>query len=215
MDAWDRQAREPTRWHERFQKFLLAGVTRSIYATYLAEHDERLQARQAKRPVVERTTNARPGLPKQWREQAQKWNWRERADAWDDVQRQRRTELYEARRDEILSSGFAAQFVRIAELVRVAELLQAEVWTEDKRWVPDVKQIGSGDDAQRVDIVRFNPAVIQQFRETLADIAAETGDRAQRVKLDGTMRHVEVTSDDMAAARAKAQQWESEKFGNE
>lgn len=50
-----------------------------------------------------------------------------------------------------------------------------------KVWLPDVKQIGSGEDAERVDIVRFNAALISEFRAALDDLAKETGGRRQKV----------------------------------
>lgn len=55
-----------------------------------------------------------------------------------------------------------------------------EVFEEDKRWLPDVKSIGAGEFAERVDIVRFNEGIINQLRGTLADLAAEVGDRKQQ-----------------------------------
>jgi hypothetical protein len=45
--------------------------------------------------------------------------------------------------------------------------------------VPDVKSIGSGEFAERVDLVRFNAALLEQFRGTLDDIAQEVGQRKQ------------------------------------
>jgi len=52
---------------------------------------------------------------------------------------------------------------------------------QHKVWLPDVKQIGSGENATRVDIVKFNAALISEYRSTLADLAAETGGRRQKV----------------------------------
>jgi hypothetical protein len=53
-------------------------------------------------------------------------------------------------------------------------------------WVPDVKQIGSGADAERVDIEHFNSAIISEYRATLDDIAKETGGRVQKQQTDLT-----------------------------
>lgn len=91
----------------------------------------------------------------------------------------------EARREAILSSGFALRYERVSALQDLADLLQEEMLTEDKRWLLDVKQIGGGEYAERVDIVRFNAALIEQFRRTLADMAAEMGERVQRTELSG------------------------------
>lgn len=205
MDAtqpWARQAKEPAQWYDRFQRFLLLGPARSVYAAYRAEQVERANARR------KNISAARSGLPKSWREQAHRWNWYARANVFDEVERKRRDELYRTRADEILTSGFAQRFARIAELNRLAELLQAEIWTEDKRWMPDVKQIGSGEDAERVDLVRFNASVIQQYRETLEDIAIEMGERVRGMKVSGSIGVAQITADDMARAAAEAKAWE-------
>ena len=47
-------------------------------------------------------------------------------------------------------------------------------------WVDDVKSVGSRDNAEIVEIVRFNPALLEQYRKTLEDIAKETGGRVNR-----------------------------------
>lgn len=47
-------------------------------------------------------------------------------------------------------------------------------------WVADVKSIGSGEFAERVDIERFNSALVEQYRKVLEDIAKETGGRVQK-----------------------------------
>lgn len=57
---------------------------------------------------------------------------------------------------------------------------------QHKVWLPDVKQIGSGENATRVDIVKFNAALISEYRSTLADLAAETGGRKQKQEVEHT-----------------------------
>lgn len=73
--------------------------------------------------------------------------------------------------------GYAIFQKRIHDLNRLGELLLGELLDDDKRWLADVKQIGSGEYAERVDIVRFNSALIEQYRKTLDDIASEMGER--------------------------------------
>lgn len=209
---WERQPKETDIWFDRFQRFLYLGVTRSIYQAYITERMDKATRKKQKEAGKEEIS-ARSGLPKSWRDAAKRWNWKYRATAFDDAERKKRDELYRARADEILASGFAARFARIAELNRLAELLQDEIWTDDKRWLPDVKQIGSGEDAERVDIVRFNSSVIEQYRQTLDDIAKELGERKQNVKLDADVTHYELTSDKLAAARKRAEEYEK-KFEN-
>jgi hypothetical protein len=57
---------------------------------------------------------------------------------------------------------------------------------QHKVWLPDVKQIGSGEKAERVDIVKFNSSLIAEYRSTLADLAAETGGRRQKQEVEHT-----------------------------
>lgn len=57
--------------------------------------------------------------------------------------------------------------------------------TRPNVWLKDVKQIGSGESAERVDIVRFNAAMFEQLRGTLDDIAKEVGGRVQRQEVSG------------------------------
>lgn len=77
----------------------------------------------------------------------------------------------------MMSEGFALDHIRVRSLKLLAARLEEEIGQEDKVWLPDVKQIGAGDDAERVDLVRFNAPLIEQFRGALADIAEETGGR--------------------------------------
>lgn len=110
-----------------------------------------------------------------------KYSWQDRIDRAKEIADDEIAELErQVRRDTVLTSGFALRYERVAALQALADLLQEELLEEDKRWLPDVKQIGGGEYAERVDIVRFNNAIIEQFRKTLEDIAAEMGDRVQR-----------------------------------
>ena len=82
-----------------------------------------------------------------------------------------------------MQSGFALKHERIQALNALAEMLLEEVKEVDKRWCPDVKSIGQGEFAERVDIVRFNGSLIEQARKSLEDIAAELGERINRQEL--------------------------------
>lgn len=88
-------------------------------------------------------------------------------------------------RRQIVEDGFALDHERIRALKRLADLLEGEIYEDDKRWLPDVKQVGAGDLAEKIDITRFNSALIDQFRGTLDDLAKETGGRKQRSELTG------------------------------
>ena len=102
---------------------------------------------------------------------------------------EREQELAEAKFEAIKSkaeeAGYAFWPKRVEDLVALAELLLEEINEEEKRWLPDVKSIGSGYSAKVFHITRFNSALIEQFRRTLDDIAAEMGERTKGVVVTG------------------------------
>lgn len=134
-----------------------------------------------------------------------KWSmdhqWQARAEAYDAVLEARKTEESEKRRVEILNTGFALDYERVSALKEIADLLLNDIQEQTtiapsdisklatqgvsatvrpNVWLRDVKQIGSGEKSERVDIVRFNAALFEQFRAALDDIAKETGGRVQK-----------------------------------
>jgi len=92
---------------------------------------------------------------------------------------------FEKVKEQATETGYAVWQKRIADLNSLAALLFEEISDVDKRWLPDVKQIGSGESFERVDIVRFNSALIEQFRQALGDIASEMGERVKGIKIEG------------------------------
>ena len=88
-----------------------------------------------------------------------------------------------AYRREIMETGFARDHERLRALKDLAVIMENELRQDDKRWCKDVKQIGSGAGAQRVDVERFNAAEVEQFRGLLDDIAKEKGERKQQTGL--------------------------------
>lgn len=142
-----------------------------------------------------------------------RYQWQARVDRAKEIADDEIAELErETRKQAILSSGFALQYNRIASLQKLADLLEGELYEEDKRWLPDAKQIGAGDMAERVDIVRFNRALIEQFRQTLDDIAAEMGERVKGLELRGRVGIASITADDLAQARDEVEDWEKRRF---
>lgn len=81
---WERQADEPGRWHDRFERYRLAGPARSMLAVYNAE-------RAGKPPAKT--------VPETWRDAAAAWDWHARCAAWDAAAQQRRREQYDADRE--------------------------------------------------------------------------------------------------------------------
>jgi hypothetical protein len=84
-EIWNRQPGEPNRWYARFERYRLAGPSRSLLGTLNAELTDQGKARQAK-------------VPGAWNQAFRSWRWRERAEAWDD---QERRQVREARAHDV------------------------------------------------------------------------------------------------------------------
>jgi len=167
-EEWERQPGEPAIWYRRFQRYLLLFPRRSVAAVYHEEHSELGEASND----VERRQKV-PGL---WYEIANRWRWEERAQAYDDAQFAE--EEKEAQR--VRRSGLALQHKRILALQTLVEGLIKETGEKDRVWLPDVKAIGTGPDAERVDLVQFNDGLYKEIREYITDIADEMGDRVKK-----------------------------------
>lgn len=111
-----------------------------------------------------------------------RYRWQERAALHDASLEQAKN----ARAEEIMHSGLALAFERADKLKYLGEFLEQQMFEQGlggayhNIWLPDVKQIGSGEYAERVDIERFNSAIVEQYRGVLDDIAKETGGRVQK-----------------------------------
>lgn len=174
----DRCRGETRRANDALRDYWLMGPGRSIeklYEHYRQEHDRETTGKEPPTRCL-RTLYG-------W---SSKYQWQARIDRAKKILDDEiaHAEL-EARRSEVLGSGYALHFERIAHLNELAELLHRELNEEDKRWLPDVKQIGAGEMAERVDIVRFNAALIREYRGALADIAAELGERVKNLDIPG------------------------------
>jgi hypothetical protein len=75
-EPWERQPGEPNRWFARFERYRLAGPSRSLVGTVNAEQAEKGNKRQTK-------------VPGAWSRAAASWRWRQRAEAWDEQERQK------------------------------------------------------------------------------------------------------------------------------
>lgn len=115
------------------------------------------------------------------------FNWASRAVEFDAT--------WEARKNDeataILAYGLAHPHERVRKLYRLAAMLEAQIYERGLSgilhniWLPDVKSIGSGEFAERVDIERFNSPLLEQYRKVLEDIAKETGGRVQKQEITG------------------------------
>jgi len=118
---------------------------------------------------------------------SERYEWAERAEAYDMQLEQQKNQ----RRDEIMASGLALAHERVEKLKWLAAFLEEQIQEQGEDgvyhnvWLPDVKQIGSGEYAERVDIERFNAALISEYRAALDDLAKETGGRIHKQELSG------------------------------
>ena len=113
---------------------------------------------------------------------ASNYDWASRSTEYDASWERRKNAEHEA----VLNYGLALEHERVKELYRLATFLKAQIYERGEGdvfhnvWLPDVKSIGSGEFAIRVDIERFNSPLIEQYRKVLEDIAKETGGRVDR-----------------------------------
>lgn len=129
------------------------------------------------------------------------------------------------RRRKELETGLALDNERVRKLKRLAKFLEDQIFEEGEPrvavidgpdgttlleiqpiskypsvWVRDVKQVG----AEKVEIVRFNAAILSEFRGVLDDLAKEVGGRKQKVDHEGGLTITQMT-------RAE---WEKQRQGN-
>lgn len=116
-----------------------------------------------------------------------KFDWQQRAATYDaEIEQQKDQAAREA-----MQKYLALDYHRVMQLVELADFLRNQLYEQNADgdyhnvWNPDVKQIGSGENATVVDIVRFNAPIIDQFRGVLDDIAKETGGRIKKSEFTG------------------------------
>lgn len=111
-----------------------------------------------------------------------RYNWAARAEEYD----ARLEDEKNQRAQEIMQSGLSLPYERVVKLKELASFIEDQMYEQGEDgvyhnvWMPDVKVVGYGDNATVVDIEHFNSAIIIQYRETLDDLAKETGGRVNR-----------------------------------
>lgn len=121
---------------------------------------------------------------KRW---SSKYSWSERTIGYDTTWEERKNE----ERNHVFNMELALDYGRVKKLIRLADMLEEQIYEQGENgdlhnvWLPDVKQIGSGEWAERVDIERFNGALISEYRATLDDISKEVGGRIRKQELTG------------------------------
>ena len=104
------------------------------------------------------------------------YQWQARLAAIAEQEAREAEEREATERRAVMEEGYALGYRRVRDLKVLAERLFAELTAEgddNRLWVRDVKQIGGGQYAERVDIERFNAAEVEQLRGLLSDIAKE------------------------------------------
>lgn len=169
-NIWEKQDGESSVWYRRFSRYLLMFPKRSVAAVYNEENNEPDHGEENR----EKPRKSEP--PGHWYEMAKQWKWEERAEAWDAAQFAEEEKI----KKRVIQTKWALQHRRILALQEVAQSLLDMMGDENKVWVPDVKSIGSGPDAERVDLVQFNSDLYKEFREYISDIAEEVGGRVKK-----------------------------------
>ncbi|RYX84187.1 hypothetical protein EON83_10855 [bacterium] len=148
---------------------------------------------------------------KEW---STKYGWGERAALFDLAWEEEK----EARRRAVFEDGYGLDFERAQGLKDLAALLKAQIFEtstpygqsddEDDEdpfcsipgsrarqyhnvWVADVKSIGSGEFAERVDLEKFNGAILSEYRALLTEIAQETGGRRPSAQVEAFLKSVQ------------------------
>jgi len=117
-----------------------------------------------------------------------RYDWSARAELYDTELERQKTE----RAQEIMQTGLALEHERVEELKGLYALLRDQLYEQGENgvlhnlWLPDVKQIGAGEYAERIDIERYNSALVSDLRGVLDDLAKETGGRVQRQRHEGS-----------------------------
>lgn len=118
--------------------------------------------------------------------QLERWSsefaWQSRVKVYDAEQVKAQEEVMAEEKAKVLRTNFALMHKRVEVLDRITEKLLAYTEDEDKVWLPDVKAIGNGPGAERVDLIAFNDALFKEVREYLTDIAEETGGRIKKTQ---------------------------------
>ncbi|HLM54738.1 MAG TPA: hypothetical protein VK422_01325 [Pyrinomonadaceae bacterium] len=103
---------------------------------------------------------------------------RQQVDYYRDSRGVKLQEIVEASETGALMRGFALRETRVGALHELAEVLHRELCREGRLWLPQVKFIGTGAQAVRVDYEEFNRDEVNAFFKVLDELAKETGERA-------------------------------------
>lgn len=156
-------------WYGRFWVYLRLGTKRSVHAVY---------AKEAKKKQVKPSTNIGP----EWYEAAKTWEWLARARVYDEWQRKEEDRIIAEEKEKVLRSGFALMHKRVKELDRITRRLIQMEKDDSKVWIPEIRVIGSGENAQTIENINFNAPLYTLIDKYLDSIAKETGERIKVTK---------------------------------
>lgn len=191
---WAQLPDETALWFGRFERYRLMWP-HSIPEVYRDEwrterhKAQRVAEKSGKEQGIDITLEqeAPKEAPSKWYSMAKRYRWEERASAWDAAQMATIEQKLTEEKARVLLTGYAIMYRRVAQLNEQAEQLIAMTKDPNKVWIPDVKSIGSGPMAERVDLVQFNDALFREIRATFDDIAKELGERVKRQEIKATV----------------------------
>lgn len=187
---WSQLSDETALWFGRFERYRLMWP-HSINRVYQSEwREERKRTQQGEDEKIRKgpgiDINLEQELPKEapgkWRAMARKHQWVERASAWDAAQIAEIEKSVAAEKARTLLTDYTLMYRRVAQLNEQAKQLIAILDDPSKVWMPDVKAVGTGEFAERVDLVTFNAALYHEIRATFDDIAKELGERIKKAE---------------------------------
>jgi hypothetical protein len=166
---WEQIEGESMTWFRRFDRYRLMVFGRSVAAVFQEEYSKKLD-------------NTRKSMEPDgtWYKIAEKWQWEARAAQWDAFQAEEAEKIIAREREIVFRSGFALVHKRVQSLDRILNKLIDMTEDQDKVWIPDVKAIGNGPGAERVDLVNFNAPLFALIDKYKASIAAEMGERVKK-----------------------------------
>lgn len=123
-----------------------------------------------------------------------KFGWSARAATYDTAWEGFKDEV----RKQVMTSGLALDYQRVINLKDLAAFLKEQIDKQSadgehhRVWLPEPKTVGRGSDAEVVTVERFNAALIHEFRQALADLAAETGGRVSKQEITGRVTWADI-----------------------
>jgi hypothetical protein len=111
------------------------------------------------------------------------WNWAARSRAWDAEKARVETEAEKAEIKRVMALRYSTMQGRLDELNAMAEKFSEWFKDETKVWLEETEEIQTDNATILKHKIRFNAALIDQFRGAMDDSAKETGGRIRKSEL--------------------------------